>query len=102
MTPEEETSVKKEEAPASERRYDSYESAELTGTVFDALEVRLIESDEKLCALYRDVLKKTLEAKKLNAEQAIRAMKEQEQRVRAEQRAQGIQHGQNAQYVDEF
>lgn len=80
-----------------------YESSNLTGTVFDALEVRLIESDQKLSALYRDVLKKTLEAKKLNAEQTIRAMKEQENLIRAKQRAEGIQHGENTtQYVEEF
>lgn len=102
MTPEEESADAPSEATYLNGDGKSfYESSNLTGTVFDALEVRLIEGDDKLAALYKEVLKKTLEAKKLNAEQTIRTMKEQEQRIRAEQSKQGIQHGQNA-GMDEF
>jgi len=102
MTPEEDgMDVLEEAAYLNSTRRSFYESSTLTGTVFDALEVRLIEGDDKLTSLYKEVLKKTLEAKKLNAEQTIRAMKEQEQRIRVEQSKQGIQHGQNA-GLDEF
>lgn len=107
MTPENEESaevlVENPYWTSAQKHRPVGESSNLTGTVFDALEVRLIESDQKLSALYRDVLKKTLEAKKLNAEQTIRAMKEQENLIRAKQRAEGIQHGENTtQHVEEF